>query len=178
MTDESGKSIKIGDLKVGDFVNITFNGSAPLALRAVKLNSGQLTAVDAAAGTFTLKDYKGGAQTFSAAGGVKIIRDGSTTTSLGSLTTADRVEVRKDSDGSTIIRVLSQQSRVFWRYESGTNEILVKRASASDSNYRFVPGPNVYIHQGDTTLPVQSLKENDKIIMYFNNNILVEIAKQ
>ncbi|MNY59102.1 hypothetical protein D3C86_1955110 [compost metagenome] len=67
---------------------------------------------------------------------------------------------------------------MFWRYESGTNEILVKRASASDSNYRFVPGPNVYIHQGDTTLPVQSLKENDNIIMYFNNNILVEIAKQ
>ncbi|MEC0170012.1 S-layer homology domain-containing protein [Paenibacillus graminis] len=178
MTDETGKSIKIGDLKVGDFVNITFNGSAPLSLKAVKLNSGQLTAVDAASGTFTLKDYKGGAQTFSAAGGVKIIRDGSTTTTLGSLTTADRVEVRKDSDGSTIIRVLSQLNRVFWRYESGTNEILVKRSSASDSNYRFVPGPNVYIHQGDTTLPVQSLKENDNIIMYFNNNILVEIAKQ
>ncbi|OKP86833.1 hypothetical protein A3844_12575 [Paenibacillus helianthi] len=178
MTGDTGQSIKISDLKVGDFVNASFNGSTPLSLQAVKLSTGQLTAVNASTGTLTVKDYKAGTQTITPTGGVKIIRDGSTATTLGSLTTADRVEVRKDSDGSTIIRVLSQQSHAFSRYESGTNEILVKRASLDDNNYRFALGANVYIHQGDTTLSVQSLKENDNIIMYFNNNILVEIVKQ
>ncbi|WP_379162506.1 S-layer homology domain-containing protein [Paenibacillus sp. sgz5001063] len=178
ITDESGQTIKISDLKVGGFVNATFSGSTPLSLQSVKLTTGQLTAVDAATGTLTVKDYISGIQTFTATGGVKIIRDGSTATTLGSLTTADRVEVRKDSAGALIIRVLSQQTRTFWRYESATNKVLVKRSSTEDNNYEFVLASNVYIHQGDTTLSVQSIKENDNIIMYFNNNILVEIAKQ
>lgn len=178
LTDESGQTITISDLKVGGFVNATFNGSTPLTLQAVKLTTGQVSAVDAAAGTLTVKDYAGAAQSFTAGGGVKVIREGVTAATLSGITAADRVEVRKDADGSTIIRVMSQQSRAFSRYESGSGEILVKRTSLDDNNYRFVLGANVYIHQGDTTLSVQSLKENDNIIMYFNNNILVEIVKQ
>lgn len=76
-----------------------------------------------------------------------------------------------------IISVFSQLNRTFARYESATNEILTKRATLTD-NYTFGLAPNVYIHQGDTTLSVQSLKENDNIIMYFNNGKVVEIVKQ
>ncbi|MNE98385.1 hypothetical protein D3C80_1968890 [compost metagenome] len=73
--------------------------------------------------------------------------------------------------------MLTQLSKVFSRIDAGNNELQVKRATLNDS-YRYVMAANVYIHQGDTTLSVQSLKENDNIILYFNNDVVVEIVKQ
>ncbi|MNN76356.1 hypothetical protein D3C81_1927310 [compost metagenome] len=87
------------------------------------------------------------------------------------------MEVRKDADGAIIIRVLTQLSRAFSRADSSSHELQVKRTNLSDP-YRYTFASNVYIHQGDTTLSVQSLKENDNIIMYFNNDVIVEIVKQ
>lgn len=177
LTNEAGESIKLTALKAGDYLNVTFDGSTPLAVQAVKLTTGQVSSVDAAANTLVVKEYAGAAQTFAVSGGVKIIREGTTTTALSNLTTSDRVEIRKDTDGSTIITVLPQLSRAFSRYDSTTNSIVTKRANLNDK-YQFTIASNAYIHQGDTTLSVQSLKENDNIIMYFNKDIVVEIVKQ
>lgn len=178
ITNEAGQSIKIGDLKVGDYVNATVSGSTPISLKAIKQSTGTVTSVDAASGTLVLKEYSGASQTIAAGGSVKIIRDGVTTTGLGNLTTADRVDVRKDADGSTIITVLKQLSRSISRYDSLNGQIVTKRSSLSDTNYQFYINSNVYIHQGDTTLSVQSLKENDNIILYFKNDVVVEVVKQ
>lgn len=177
LTNEAGESIKLTALKSGDYLNVTFDGSTPLAVQAVKLTTGQVSAVDAAAKSLVVKEYTGAAQTFAVSGGVKIIRDGTTTTALSSLTTADRVEIRKDTDGTMIISVLPQLSRSFSRYDSTANSIVTKRSNLNDK-YQFTIASNAYIHQGDTTLSVQSLKENDNIIMYFNKDIVVEIVKQ
>jgi hypothetical protein len=177
LTNEAGESIKLTALKAGDYLNVSFDGSSPLSVQAVKLTTGQVNAVDAAANSLIVKDFAGVAQTFAVSGGVKIIRDGTTTTALNNLTTADRVEIRRDIDGTTIIRVLPQLSRAFSRYDSATNALITKRASLTD-NYQYTLASNAYIHQGDTTLSVQSLKENDNIIMYFNNDIVIEIVKQ
>lgn len=177
LTDEAGESIKLTALKAGDYLNVTFDGSTPLAVQAVKLTTGQVSSVDAATNTLVVKEYAGATQTFAVSGGVKIIREGTTTTALSNLTTADRVEIRKDTDGSTIIYVLPQLSRSFSRYDGTTSSIVTKRANLNDK-YQFTIASNAYIHQGDTTLSVQSLKENDNIIMYFNKDIVVEIVKQ
>ncbi|WP_339242653.1 S-layer homology domain-containing protein [Paenibacillus sp. FSL F4-0243] len=177
LTNEAGESIKLTAVKSGDFLNVTFDGSTPLAIQTVKLTTGQINSVDAAANSLVVKEYAGAAQNFTVSGGVRIIRDGATTTALSNLTTADRVEIRKDTDGATVIRVLPQLTRSFSRYDSTTNSLVTKRANLNDK-YQFTLASNVYIHQGDTTLSVQSLKENDNIIMYFNNDIVVEIVKQ
>lgn len=177
ITNEAGESIKLTGVKSGDYLNVTFDGSTPLAIQAVKLTTGQVGSVDAAANSLVVKEYASAAQNISVSGGVRIIRDGSTTTDLSNLTTADRVEIRKDTDGATIIRVLPQLTRSFSRYDSTSNSLVTKRANLNDK-YQFTLASNVYIHQGDTTLSVQSLKENDNIIMYFNNDIVVEIVKQ
>ncbi|WP_052414663.1 S-layer homology domain-containing protein [Paenibacillus sp. FSL R5-0345] len=176
ITNEAGESIKITALKSGDYLNVTFDGSAPLSIQAVKLTTGQISSVGAATNSLIVKEYAGAAQNFTV-GGVRIIRDGATTTALSNLTTADRVEIRKDTDGVTVIRVLPQLTRSFSRFDSTTNSLVTKRANLNDK-YQFTLASNVYIHQGDTTLSVQSLKENDNIIMYFNNDIVVEIVKQ
>lgn len=177
LTNEAGQTITISEIKTGDYVNVNFDGSTAVSLQSVKQYSGQVTALDAAAGTLTVKDYTGVSQSFSASAGVRITRDGTTTTALSGLTTADRVMLRKDASGVINIVVFSQLSRTFFRYESATSEILTKRSTLNE-NYRYVLAANAYIHQGDTTLSVQSLKENDNIIMYFNNDMIVEIVKQ
>lgn len=177
LTNEAGQKISLSEVKAGEYVNVSFEGSTPLSLQSVKQYSGQISAVDAAAKTLTVKDYSGVSQNFTASAGVRITRDGVTTTDLSGLTTADRVLARKDASGVIIISVFSQLARTFSRYETATNEVMTKRATLNE-NYKFVLAPNAYIHQGDTTLPVQSLKENDNIIMYFNNDKIVEIVKQ
>ncbi|KTD87232.1 S-layer homology domain-containing protein [Paenibacillus etheri] len=177
LTNEAGESIKLSAVKSGDFLNVTFDGSTPLAIQLVKLTTGQISSVDTAANKLVVKEYAGSAQNFVVSGGARIIRDSATTTALSNLTTADRVEIRKDTDGATVIRVLPQLTRSFSRYDSTTNSLVTKRANLNDK-YQFTLASNVYIHQGDTTLSVQSLKENDNIIMYFNNDIVVEIVKQ
>lgn len=177
ITNEAGESIKLTDLKAGDFLNVTFDGSAPIAVQLVKLTTGQVNTVDAAANSLVVKDFAGVAHNIAVSGGVRIIRDGSTTSALSNLTATDRVELRKDTDGVTIIRVLPQLNKFFSRYESATNSLSTKRSNFNE-NYQFILAPNVFIHQGDTTLSVQSLKENDNIILYFNNDVVVEIVKQ
>lgn len=177
MTNDAGQTITISDLKVGGFINVKFDGSSPTSIQAVRVSSGQVTAVDAAAATLTVKDYNGTTQTFAAGSGVRVVRDGVTTTSLANVTTTDRVEVRKDADGVILVRVLTQLNKVFSRVDTATNELQVKRSNLNDP-YRYSLAANAYIHQGDTTLSVQSLKENDNIILYFNNDFIVEIVKQ
>ncbi|AKG35356.1 S-layer homology domain-containing protein [Paenibacillus durus] len=178
LTDETGQTIKLSDLKAGDYVNVSALGSSPLSIQSVKTTTGQITAIDAAAGTLSVKDYAGTVQAFGTGGSVKIVRDNGTSTALSSLSLSERAEVRKDADGTTIVRVLPVQTRNFSSYDAAASRIVVKRDNVNDENYRFILSPNVYIHQGDTTLSVQSLKENDKITVYFNNNVVVEIVKQ
>ncbi|KAI7251321.1 hypothetical protein KC345_g11586, partial [Hortaea werneckii] len=69
LTNEAGQAITLSEVKAGDFVNVTFDGSTPVSLQSVKQYTGQVAAVNAAAGTFTVKDYTGVSQTFTATGG-------------------------------------------------------------------------------------------------------------
>ncbi|MNW61919.1 hypothetical protein D3C74_400130 [compost metagenome] len=69
-------------------------------------------------------------------------------------------------------------SKQFWSYDGVGNQILVKRETTSDMNYRFALGSSVFVHQGDNTLSVQSLRDNDNIVLYLLNNVVMEIQKQ
>lgn len=178
LNNEAGQILKLSNFKVGDYVNLVAIGSSPVSLQLAKLTTGQVLSLDTTGGTLSVKDFAGATQSFLTGNNVRIIRAGSTSTSLGSLAVSDRVEMRKDADGSTVIHVLPTISRYFSRYESTTNQVVVKRDSINDENYRFLLASNAYIHQGDTTLSVQSLKENDNITVYFNNDVIIEIVKQ
>ncbi|KGE17759.1 S-layer homology domain-containing protein [Paenibacillus wynnii] len=178
LNNEAGETLKLTDFKVGDYVNLVSIGSSPVSLQLVKLTTGQVLSLDTTGGTLTVKNFAGTTQSFLSGNNVKIIRASGTSTSLSSLAVSERVELRKEADGSTIIRVLPMLSRYYSRYESLSNQVVVKRDSINDENYRFQLASNAYIHQGDTTLTVQSLKENDNITVYFNNDVIIEIVKQ
>lgn len=175
LTGESGQAILIADLRPGALVNITFQGLTPVAVAEVKLTLGEVTSVDASANALTMKDYSGNSQAFGVSGGVKVVKNGSTVSNLSTLASGDRVEIRKDIQGVTIVQVMEKVDRAFW--QASSTEIQVKRKSIND-NYRFTLSDKVFVHQGDTTLSVQSLKENDNIVLYLNNGVVVEIVKQ
>ncbi|WP_068785328.1 S-layer homology domain-containing protein [Paenibacillus phocaensis] len=173
---ENGGAIRVTDLKAGQTINVTFNGQNAVSLQVVKLTLGKVQSVDGS--TLTVKSYAGNVETFNLASGVKVQRGSEVSTSINSLTTNDRVEVRKDTNGGVVVKVFTTQERKFSRYDGVSKEIIVLRSSTSDNNYRFAVTPDTYIHQGDTTISVQSLKNNDKIVLYFNGDKLVEIEKQ
>lgn len=178
LKNAAGGDMRVGELKAGDIVNARFAGSSMVSLQAVKLTLGEVTAVDAASGLVTVKDFAGTVQSIPAGGAVKVVRDNGQSAALSGLVAGERVEVRKDADGSTLIRVLTKLSRTVSRYDGTSRTLFVKRSDINDDNNRFVLPANVYIHQGATTLSVQSLQDNDKIDLYFNNNVVVEIVKQ
>ncbi|GIO97451.1 hypothetical protein J14TS5_25370 [Paenibacillus lautus] len=174
-TGESGQAILLNDLRPGALVNITFQGLTPVAVSEVKLTLGEVTSADVSGNALTVKDYTGNSQTLGVSGGVKVVKNGSTASNLSTLTAGDRVEIRKDIQGVTIVQVLEKVERAFW--QASNTEIQVKRKSIND-NFRYALSDKVFVHQGDTTLSVQSLKENDNIVLYLNNGVVVEIVKQ
>lgn len=173
---ENGGAIKVSDLKAGQTINVTFNGQTAISLQVVKLTLGKVQSVDGS--TLLVKSFAGNVETYSLASGVKVLRGTEVSTSVTSLTTSDHVEVRKDTNGAVVVKVLTPQERKFSRYDGVSKEIIVLRSSTSDNNYRFAVTADTYIHQGDTTISVQSLQINDKIVLYFNGDKLVEVEKQ
>ncbi|MGG1615064.1 S-layer homology domain-containing protein [Paenibacillus sp. FSL K6-2441] len=173
---ENGGAIKVSDLKAGQTINVTFNGQTAISLQVVKLTLGKVQSVDGS--TLLVKSFAGNVETYSLASGVKVQRGTEVSTSVTSLTTSDHVEVRKDTNGAVVVKVLTPQERKFSRYDGVSKEIIVLRSSTSDNNYRFAVTADTYIHQGDTTISVQSLQINDKIVLYFNGDKLVEVEKQ
>lgn len=175
LLNENGAAIKVTDLQPGQFVNVTFSGQTATTLQTAKLTYGKVVSIDAA--SFTVKTYTGTTEVVPVSSGVKVVRGTAISSTLSSLTTSDHVEIRKDADGTTQINVLTALYRPFNRYDSVSKFVLVKWDN-SDPRDRFSVSPDTYVHQGDTTLTVQSLKENDNIVLYFNGDKLVEIEKQ
>lgn len=169
----NGETIRLADLRAGTLVNISFLGTTAATIDAVKLTLGQITAIDASSKGLTVKDFAGQAHWITA-DKVTVVRGGTADSHLGSLKVNDRVEVRKDVDGTTVIKVLDSITKKFWKYDG---DIYVKRTYTTD-NYRHPAAANLYVHQGEQNLSVHSLKENDNIVLYFNNGVVVEIVKQ
>ncbi|MBE9918148.1 S-layer homology domain-containing protein [Paenibacillus donghaensis] len=179
LTDDNGRMISVQDLRPGQLLNVTFYGSTPFAVQVVKQTVGEVTSIDSgsAAPSITVKNYGGSAETFKLDVNTKVINESGSLLSLGNVATGNRVAVSKDADGVYVVKVLNTTAQSFWKYDSYAKEIYVKRQNVSDSGH-YPLSPAAYIHQGDTTLTVQSLKENDNIVLYLNNGTIVEIQKQ
>lgn len=172
---ENGQSIKLTDLTAGQLINVIFNGRTAATVQAVKQDLGKVLSSDGL--SVSVKNYTGVTTSYSVSAEVKVVRNGVVSTNPGSLTPADHVEVRKDENGQLVFTVLNSIVRPFNYYDSSSKEIYVKH-DFNDNNYRYGVTLEMYVHQGDITLTVQSLKENDNIVLYFNNDKLVEIEKQ
>jgi hypothetical protein len=175
ITDYNGVILKVADLTQGQTVNINFSGRTANAVQVVKLTLGKVLSVDN--NTLQIKSFAGGTESF-ATNNIKVIKNNGVSNGIAVLNTSDHVEVRKSPEGQVVVKVLTALERKVARYDNFNKEILVIRSSLSDNNYRFAVSADTYVHQGDTTISVQTLKENDKIVLYFNGDKLVEVEKQ
>ncbi|MNN18705.1 hypothetical protein D3C81_1319220 [compost metagenome] len=154
---------------------MVFNGRTAVSVQAVKLDLGKVLSSDGS--SVSVKNFTGVTTSYSVTAGAKVVRNGVVSTNASTLTTADHVEVRKDESGQLVFTVLNSIVRPFNYYDASSKEVYVKH-DFNDNNYRYGVTLETYVHQGDITLTVQSLKENDNIVLYFNNDKLVEIEKQ
>lgn len=176
--NENNVAIPLDDLAQQQLVTVNFAGNVPESVRKTALTYGKVENVDSANARITVKDFTGRSQEIKVTPSYQIIRNNVVNTNLNSLAVSDRVEVRLDANGNTVLKVLDSVSRKFSRYNAQTNEVLVQRASLSDTNFSFTFSPNAYIHKGDTAMNIQSLQDGDSVVIVLNNNKVIEIEKQ
>lgn len=174
ITGDNGAALKPADLQTGSLINVSFDGNSPISIQVVKQTWGEISSVNGS--TVTYKTTSGSSESVNTSK-VKVVKNGSTSTTVSTLAAGDHIIFTKDAEDVPVFQVLTSVSKSFWTYSASTNELQVKRTSTTDTNYRFQLSSNVYIHQGDTTLSVQSLKDNDNIVLYLLNNVVVEISK-
>lgn len=175
----SGEKLAVANIKEGDVFNASFDGSTLTELRQVAVTIGRVQSVDASNGTVMVKGYNNDIQSYFSANGVNIIIDSNVTTNLSSLQIGDRVEARKDASGKAIIKVIPGTKKTYWKYEAGTKTLYVKRSSLTDNSNFYKLHENISIHdKANQTLSVESLKDGDSLVLYFQNGQIIEVEKQ
>lgn len=174
--DENGVDVSLASLTAGTLVNATLQGNSPTAIRTVSVTLGKVSAVNAAANSITLVTRSGETIT-RAVGATPILkRDNTNLANLGAIQAGDLVEISKDESDRAVVEVASAVNRVFWKIDSITKVFYVKSQSSGDKNY-YTISPQVYVHQGATTLTLASLKDGDAITLYSLRGSVVEISK-
>lgn len=174
--DENGTDISLASLTAGSLVNATLQGNTAIAIRTVKVYMGNVTAVNAAAGSLTILTRSG--ETITRVVGTTPIlrRDTTALTGLAAIQVGDLVEVSKDENDRTVVEVAVALNRVFWKLDATTKILSVKRATLNEK-YEFALSPQVYVHQGTTTIALASLQNGDAITLYSLRGTVFEIAK-
>ncbi|MFC5652084.1 S-layer homology domain-containing protein [Paenibacillus solisilvae] len=172
--NENGEKVTIANVSAGQIGNLNYMGSTPVSFKTVKVTVGRLAA--AAADKLTIVDYNGASSDVLLGTVYSVVKNGVTSSSASTLQAGDRVEVKRDSKDQIIITVLSGLNKEFWKYDSSTGILSVKRANLSESN-TFGVTTSTKVTQNDTPVSITQLKDGDKITLYFYQNKLVEIVK-
>jgi len=175
ITDEAGAPLALAALNAGAVVNVTYAGKQPAEVKRVRVTVGKVTAI--APDKVTLTDYKGVASDITLGAGFRIVKGGTASGTVAALAAGDRVDVRKDENGSVLITVIPALTKTFWRYDAAAGEIQVRHAV--NENYRFaVTADTVITLQNGSAITASSLKDGDKIDLYVSNGKLIEVVKQ
>lgn len=172
---DNGKTADLDVFAPGHSLNATFEGKTLQSIQLVPVVFGKATAVDAASGTITIQTGTNAPVAISVGTSPIIMKNGSTLSSLSSVAAEDRVEVRKNESGDTVVTVVAGVSKVVW-FADATNSILnFKKTTLTDDNVKV--SASAYIHQGTSTISLGSLLSGDNVTVYILRNKAVEIVK-
>ncbi|SDW60151.1 S-layer homology domain-containing protein [Paenibacillus sp. CF384] len=172
--NELGNKITLSDLKSGQTGNVQYVGSSPVSYKLVKVTYGKLTGVNT--GSMTIVDSTGVVSSVTLGDSYTVVKNGLTGSSTAVLQIGDRVEVKKDAKDRVFVTVNSGISKKFWKYNAATGELSVKRATLTELNTYTVTS-TTKVTQGDQQISIAQLKDGDALLLYFYQNVLVEIAK-
>ncbi|WP_195570848.1 S-layer homology domain-containing protein [Paenibacillus sp. 1001270B_150601_E10] len=175
--NEKNERITLSSLSANDVVNAIFDGSNLIELRVVPVTTGIVESIDLSNGIVVVKNYAGQTSSYTAANGLTVLLESGSTTSLGSLKVGDRVEARKDAKNASVLKVMTGLNKTFWKYDTSNRELSVRRSNLNDNNYRYTIHANAYIHSKGNAISVNSLKDGDSLVLYFQKGQVIEIEK-
>jgi hypothetical protein len=174
--NENGQPTNLSAFTAGSALNAVFDGKTLRSIRLVPVAFGQITAVDPVAGTITVQSGASSAVTRTVGTSPIISRSGSTGSTLSSLSSGERAEIRTNAAGQTVITVVAGTQKVVWISDALSSFLKFKTTSLSTEDSVKV-APTAYIHQGATTLTLSNLGNGDKVTVYVLKNKAVEIVK-
>ncbi|MBB6636771.1 S-layer homology domain-containing protein [Cohnella thailandensis] len=174
--DENGAATTIGAMTAGGTINVSVLGNTLKSVTKVRITLGKVAAVDAGAGTIAVVPFGGASTTLNAGANVIVTKNGTTTGSLASVQAEDRVEVRANELGQTVVTVIAPVTKSVWYADAktGTLHFLKSGTNADDS---VSVSSTAYIHTGDTTLALTSLTNGNSVTVYVLRGKAVEIVK-
>jgi len=150
-------------------------------IEVVPVITGQVTAVDAAAGSFVVTTYEGVSQSFNFPAGGTIINESthgsqSESYSLNSIKVNDRVMVQANTTGKMTIYRLDRIEGSFITVLPNTEQVrVIAKPAIINRTYGFVG--KVYLHQGSQLLTWSNLFLNDNVVLYLHQSQVYEIEK-
>ncbi|TMV51195.1 S-layer homology domain-containing protein [Paenibacillus mesophilus] len=173
---QNGTAVGIGSIQIDEPLQMTFVGSSLESVQLVDAIRGKVASVDAAGGKITVTDYSNNTQVVEI-GANAIVKSGNTVLpSLSVLNPEDRIQIVKNSGGSTIVQLIGGQQRTVQSYDATTREMTFMRASINDkANYLL--HSKAYLHQGTQVLAPTSFVAGETVTVYFLNDRVLEIAK-
>lgn len=174
--DARGAAIQVSSLAVGTVVNVTFMGDNAIRTDVAPVHVGRVVSVDAAAGVIELAAYNGTVSRHTLTS--PVIYKGTTMyASLSTVQPNDRVEIRTDEQGRTIVTLAEVLQKKFLLYDANAKRLYWQKASLSENNYVALH-PEAYLHDGQKTLQWSALKRDDSIVIYILRGMAVEVLKQ
>ena len=174
--DARGASIQAGALAVGTMVNVTFMGDTAIRTDVASVTFGRVVSVDAAAGVIELALRDGTVSRLTLVS--PVVQKGTATyASLSMAQPNDRVEIRTDDQGRTVVAVAEAVQRKFLMYDAGTKRLYWQKTSSSENN-SVALHPDAYVHDAQRTLLPTELKRDDSLAIYTLRGMAVEIVKQ
>jgi len=174
--DARGASIQTGALAVGTMVNVTFMGDTVIRTDVAPVTFGRVVSVDAAAGVLELALRDGTVSRLTPAS--PVVQKGTAFyASLSMVKPNDRVEIRTDEQGRTIIAVADAVEKKFLLYDANTKRLYWQKSSLSENN-SVTLHPDAYIHDAQRTLQPTELKRDNSLVIYTLRGMAVEIVKQ
>lgn len=167
----------IDDFSIGDSVIATFAGSTLIKVEAVSQVKGEVTKVNTAANTLTVKTSSGDTRTVNFGSNSYVVKNGSTSSSLSKVTVGDRIIVGSGSSNNRTITVMSSKTGEVRYATSG----LIRFLPESDTTiYKTVSG--CYCHYKNSTsqfvMDGQSLTRGNSITIYYTDiNNVYEVVK-
>lgn len=165
------------DLNTGDILKVTYCGHSTIEkVEKVPTVLGTVTNVSNINNEITVRSFLGTEHEYEFTSDCKVNSKGRTLTTLGSISTGDRIAVEENLDGGQTFNLLSKISgKLGSIYEDRSRIYLIQT-----NNYwkQYDMDTTAYLHQGTKELSRNDFNKNDLVDIYLSNDEVFEVEKR
>ncbi|MFZ7101943.1 MAG: S-layer homology domain-containing protein [Peptococcaceae bacterium] len=167
---------KVADLKVNDVVKATYLGYNLQKVEAAPVMIGNVSFVNAATSTASIKSYDGRTFDLQFTASDRIIKNNTTYTNFTYLSVGDRLAVEENLDGGKVYNIMNKASGKLGALYKDKTVIYLQITQTNWQKYEMEP--SAYLHQGAIGLTTSDFKLNDQVDIYLANSKVYEVEKK